>query len=171
MSERDNKLEELISEMYVDKDVQAEDNNWSDDDEKEYNAPIITNPELVSGGDELVADLNMGDNRDEININIMDPVHVNLQKNTITFEFDTGRGNVESAGNPTEENVDLSTAKFKKGDVFTAEQLQDDYDAVIVGVEENEDGDGVSYMFQALGAEGFSKDEKDIQGEPSHSLF
>jgi hypothetical protein len=34
----------------------------------------------------------------------MDPVHVDLQKNTITFEFDTGRGNVESADNPTEEH-------------------------------------------------------------------
>lgn len=70
-----------------------------------------------------------------------------------------------------EEEVDLSTAKFKVGDVFTAEQIGDDFDVVVIGIEENEEGDGVAYNLQSLGQEGITLDETQIQGEPSSSLF
>ena len=97
MSERDNKLEFIVENMYGEQQPNPnfgkdQDDNWNDDDEKQYNAPTISEPELVSGGDELVANLNMGDAMEEINILLLDPVNVDLKKGLITFEFDTGRG-------------------------------------------------------------------------------
>ena len=114
-------------------------------------------------------------------INVSDPGEANYKgmseeefmQTDIASEVDNEMDNLSRFVNQesVSEEVDLSTAKFKLGDVFTADQIGDDFDAVVIGIEENEEGDGVAYNLQALGNEGITLDETQIQGEPSHSLF
>ena len=116
-------------------------------------------------------------------INVSDPGESNYKgmseeefmQTDIASEVDNEIDNlsrfVNEEGQSMSEQIDLSTAKFKVGDVFTADQIGDDFDAVVIGIEENEEGDGVAYNLQSLGQEGITLDETQIQGEPSHSLF
>ena len=115
-------------------------------------------------------------------INVSDPGEKNYKgmseeefmQTDIASEVDNEIDNLSSfvnQENVSMEEVDLSAAKFKVGDVFTADQIGDDFDAVVIGIEENEEGDGVAYNLQSLGQEGITVDETQIQGEPSSSLF
>lgn len=114
-------------------------------------------------------------------INVSDPGEENYKgmsedefmKTEVSSEVDNELDNLSRFVNEEEvnEEADLSAAKFKVGDIFTADQIGDDFDAVVIGIEENEEGDGVAYNLQSLGQEGITVDEKDIQGEPSSTLF
>jgi hypothetical protein len=103
-TEIDRDLQTIVESMHPTAEIAAQ--TMAEDDDEQYNAPNITDPELTSGGDELVVNINIGDEtHDGVNINIMDPVNVDLEKGIITFELDTGRVAGESSCNTNREGT------------------------------------------------------------------
>ena len=119
-SNRDKDLEGIINEMYTHK-IEVPANNTVGEDEQ-YNAPNITDPELTSGGDELVVNINIGDEtHDGVKINIMDPVNVDLAKGTITFELEsTEEEATDTDEDPVDESGCNSNRKKKKKTITAA---------------------------------------------------
>jgi len=102
-TEIDRDLQTIVESMHPTAEIAVP--SIAEDDDEQYNVPSITDPELTSGGDELVVNINIGDETHEVNINIMDPVNVDLEKGTITFDLDTGRVAGESSCNTNREGA------------------------------------------------------------------